>query len=299
MPAYCHFHMSDPQVLKSLKPTREFFIGIDSDGCVFDTMNLKHRKCFCPVFIAQFHLQPVDPYAREVWDFVNLYSKTRGANRFEALALALRLLRERKEVAAAGFTVPDSAELEAWIARAPQLSNSALKKEIEAGHPGLATALAWSLGVNQAVAETVTNVPPLPFVRESLQKMVQSADVVVVSQSATETLVREWKEHGIDPFVRVLAGQELGTKTEHLRQAAGGKYPANHILMIGDAPGDLKAARSNQALFYPILPGREEASWEKLFKESLDRFLAGTYAGLYEAGLIQAFEALLPEKPNW
>ena len=99
--------------------------------------------------------------------------------------------------------------------------------------------------------------------------------------------------------MRVLAGQELGTKDEHIRLAAGGKYPTDRILMIGDAPGDLKAARSNQALFYPIVPGREEASWEKLLKEGLDRFLAGTYAGAYEAKLIQEFDASLPEKPNW
>ena len=291
--------MSDPHVLKSLKPSKEFFIGIDSDGCVFDTMELKHKECFAPVFIKEFRLQTVNKYAREVWDFVNLYSKTRGANRFEALARALRLLRERKEVVARGAALPDPAELEAWIARAPQLSNSGLKKEIDAGHPGLAPALAWSLGVNKAVEENVSGVPPLPFVRESLQKMVQSADVVVVSQSATETLVREWKEHDIDQFVRVLAGQELGTKAEHLRLAAGGKYSPNHVLMIGDAPGDFKAARSNQALFYPILPGREEASWEKLCREGLDRFFAGTYAGHYEAGLINEFNASLPEKPGW
>jgi hypothetical protein len=34
------------------------------------------------MFIKHFHLQAESKYAREVWDFVNLYSKTRGANRF-------------------------------------------------------------------------------------------------------------------------------------------------------------------------------------------------------------------------
>ena len=48
------------------------------------------------------------------------------------------------------------------------------------------------------------------------------------------------------------AGQELGTKTEHLKLAAKNKYPPERILMIGDAPGDLNAARANGALFYPI-----------------------------------------------
>jgi phosphoglycolate phosphatase-like HAD superfamily hydrolase len=291
--------MNDLQTLKNLRPAKEFFIGIDSDGCVFDVMELKHKECFAPMFIKHFRLQTINKYAREVWDFVNLYSKTRGANRFQALARALNLLRERKEVIARGVAVPGTAELEAWMARSNHLSNAALKKEVEAGHQALAPALAWSQGVNQAVEDIDASVPPFPFVRESLQKMVQHADVIVVSQAPNETLAQEWREHGIDQYVRVLAGQELGTKDEHIRLAAGGKYPSVRILMIGDAPGDLNAARSNQALFYPIIPSQEEASWEKLLKEGLDRFLAGTYAGAYEAGLIQEFDASLPEKPNW
>jgi phosphoglycolate phosphatase-like HAD superfamily hydrolase len=291
--------MNDPQILKNLKPAKEFFIGIDSDGCVFDVMELKHKECFAPMFIKHFRLQTVNKYAREVWDFVNLYSKTRGANRFQALARALNLLRARKEVIARGVAVPDTVELEAWMARSKNLSNASLKKEVETGNQALAPALAWSQGLNQMVEELDASVPPFPFVRENLQKMVQRADVLVVSQAPGETLAHEWKEHGLDQYVRVLAGQELGTKDEHIRLAAGGKYPNDRILMIGDAPGDLKAARSNQALFYPIVPGREEASWEKLLKEGLDRFLAGTYAGAYEAKLIQEFDASLPEKPNW
>ncbi|MBU6401499.1 MAG: HAD family hydrolase, partial [Verrucomicrobia bacterium] len=94
-------------------------------------------------------------------------------------------------------------------------------------------------------------------------------------------------------------GQELGTKTEHLKLAAAGKYPVGKILMIGDAPGDLKAARANQALFYPVVPGKEEASWERFDWEALDRFFAGTYAGPYEQALVQEFEASLPEQPPW
>ena len=29
----------------------DFFIGIDSDGCVFDTMEVKHKECFIPNMI--------------------------------------------------------------------------------------------------------------------------------------------------------------------------------------------------------------------------------------------------------
>jgi phosphoglycolate phosphatase-like HAD superfamily hydrolase len=292
--------MSDPQILTDLKPTKEFFIGIDSDGCVFDTMELKHKECFAPMFIKHFHLQTASKYAREVWDFVNLYSKSRGVNRFPAVVRALNLLRERKEVITRKVTVPDTKALEAWVARETRLGNATLQKEVEAGNQALAPTLAWSLAVNQAIADIVSGgVPPFPFFRESLQKMVQQADVIVVSQTPTEALVREWKEHGIDRFVRAIAGQELGTKAEHIQFAAGGKYPAGKVLMIGDAPGDFNAAMSNHALFYPIVPGHEEASWERFFKEGLDRFFNGTYAGTYENGLVREFDASLPEQPPW
>jgi len=69
--------------------------------------------------------------------------------------------------------------------------------------------------------------------------------------------------------------------------------------MIGDAPGDFKAAKSNGALFFPINPGNEETSWERLYKEGLGRFFAGTYAGEYEKALVKEFDACLPEKPTW
>ena len=78
--------MDNPhEILDKLKPGKEFFIGIDSDGCVFDTMEIKQKECFCPMFIKHFQLQRISKYARETWEFVNLYSKTRGVNRFKAI----------------------------------------------------------------------------------------------------------------------------------------------------------------------------------------------------------------------
>src|SRR4026209_590928 len=101
--------MSDPaQILKDFMPSEEFFVGIDSDGCIFDSMEIKHKECFAPMFIKHFELQAVSKYAREVWEFVNLYSKTRGANRFPALSRSLGLLRERSQVIARKIHVPDS-----------------------------------------------------------------------------------------------------------------------------------------------------------------------------------------------
>jgi phosphoglycolate phosphatase-like HAD superfamily hydrolase len=123
--------------------------------------------------------------------------------------------------------------------------------------------------------------------------------MIVVSATPLEALEREWKEHDIARYVRVIAGQEMGKKALHLKLAAKGRYPVDHILMVGDAPGDMKAARANDALFYPINPGHEEASWQRFHEEAVHMFLAGEYAGAYEAGLIAEFERLLPKVPPW
>jgi phosphoglycolate phosphatase-like HAD superfamily hydrolase len=159
--------------------------------------------------------------------------------------------------------------------------------------------LAWTVAVNDAVAEMVHGVPPVPFVRESLQAMFDRADMLCVSATPVRALEQEWNEHDIARFVRLVAGQEYGSKSQHLAAAAAGRYASDHILMIGDAPGDLKAARANNALFYPINPGDEEASWGRFCDEAMHRFFAGTYAGEYEAALIAEFDRCLPDTPPW
>ena len=63
-------------------PKHDYLVGIDSDGCAFDTMELKHKECFIPNTINYWGLQGVSKYAREAAEFVNLYSKSRGINRF-------------------------------------------------------------------------------------------------------------------------------------------------------------------------------------------------------------------------
>src|SRR4029077_3849260 len=141
--------MSDPaQILRDFRPSREFFIGIDSDGCIFDSMEIKHKECFTPMYIKHFELQAVSKYAREVWDFVNLYSKTRGANRFPALSRALNLLRARPQVIARNVAVPDTKALDEWIARETKLGNAAINAEVKNGNKGLAQTKVWSDAVN-------------------------------------------------------------------------------------------------------------------------------------------------------
>jgi phosphoglycolate phosphatase-like HAD superfamily hydrolase len=136
-------------------------------------------------------------------------------------------------------------------------------------------------------------------VRESLELLSDKADMIVVSATPLEALTREWKEHKIDQYVRVIAGQEMGKKQLHINLAANGKYEPDHVLMVGDAPGDMRAAKANGALFYPVNPGDEEASWQRFYEEAVHKFLAEEYAGDYEASIIEEFEAMLPEVPPW
>jgi phosphoglycolate phosphatase-like HAD superfamily hydrolase len=245
-------------------------------------------------------MQPVSKYARETWEFVNLYSTNRGCNRFIAVNETLKLLRDRPEIKARNFKVPDASPLLEWTNKETKLGNPALKVyAAQAGNSFISQTLEWSLKVNEDIEKMVFGITPFPFVRDCLEKMKDRSDAMVVSQTPYEALKREWEENRIDNYLRMIAGQEHGTKTEHLKYAAKGKYPDEKILMIGDANGDLKAARSNGVLFFPINPGREELSWERLYGEGLDRFFNGTFKGKYEDELIREFETFLPEHPHW
>ncbi len=289
------------KTLQDFQPSREYFVGLDSDGCVFDSMEIKHKECFTPMFIKHWSLQAASKYARRVWEFANLYSKTRGMNRFPVCARSLRLVEDWPEAAARGIHVPDLAPLQAFIDSEFPPSNAGLEAyREEFPHPLLDLTMDWSLAVNAAVKDIVSGVPPFPRVRETLEKIVAKADLVVVSGTPGEALQREWDENEIAHYPQIIAGQELGKKTEHLRTMAGGdRYEPKKRLMIGDAPGDRKAAEATGCLFYPINPGREEESWSRLSDEALVRFLDGSYAGTYQDERVAEFEALLPEQPPW
>jgi len=213
---------------------------------------------------------------------------------------ALDLLQERQEIRARNVTVPEMKGLREWVKRETKLGNPALEAEAKKTQDAdLILALNWSTDVNDSVKKIVRDVPPFPYVRESLEKLKGKADAIVVSQTPTEALVREWREHTIDSYVGIIAGQELGTKTEHIAFAAKGKYPQEKMLMIGDAPGDYKAAKANSALFFPVNPGHEEESWQRFHDEGLDRFFGGSYAGEYEDKLVAEFNKYMPEKAPW
>lgn len=277
-------------------PAHRRLVCIDSDGCAFDTMELKHKECFCPATVHAWGLQPISKYVREAWEYGNLYSKHRGRSRFHEILLTFDLLAERKEIRAYGFTLPDVAPLREWVENAPLLNNEELARHAE--NPVLRRTLSWSLEINERVAEMVHGVPPFPGVRESLAKLASQADIAIVSATPREALAREWREHDLMRFVRKLCAQEDGTKTQCIHALAQ-HYSPEDILMIGDAPGDMQAAQANGILFYPILPGRELDSWREFAEEGAGRFLSGRFAGSYADGQIEAFDKSLPDHPPW
>jgi phosphoglycolate phosphatase-like HAD superfamily hydrolase len=286
--------------LTSLPRNHTHFVGIDSDGCAFDTMEIKHKECFIPNIVNTWDLQAVSKFARAAAEFVNLYSEWRGVNRFPGLVMVFDMLADWPEVVQRGYKPPQCDSLRTWISTASSLGNPALEQVVkQSGDQVLARALEWSRAVNRDIERIVRNCPPFPFVLESLQALHDKCDVMCVSATPFEALQREWQEHDIAKYTCAIAGQEMGLKKDHLRQAAGGKYPPHNILMIGDALGDLKAAQANGALFYPINPGDEAASWRRFHDEALGRFLGGEYTGAYQDRLIAEFRSFLPSTPPW
>ena len=286
--------------LVQFKPRFKTFVGIDSDGCVFPTMEIKQKQCFHSLILSTWELGPIEKAVRQVAEFVNLYSIYRGQNRFLSMLRTFELLPGHPGARHAGVTLPPAGPLRAFCESGLPLSNSSLESLVAKSHdPELQKLLDWSLAVNQSVARNVKAIKPFRWALESLEDIRQNSDAICVSQTPTEALVREWKEHNILDYVGVIAGQELGTKSEHLTLATQGRYPADRVLMIGDAPGDMKAAHAVGAHFFPINPNHEEQSWEHFHTEAYGRFLEGRFDAAYEARLTGDFMALLPETPPW
>ncbi len=291
-----HFSVDD---LKNLVKSHDSFVGIDSDGCVFDTMSVKQKQFFHPLIIKYWGLEKVEKELRACAEFVNLYSKNRGINRFPATLLTFELLNEHPKAKELGVVVPVDG-LRAYCTSGLPLGNPTLKEfAAKSDDPEVKRLLEWSLAVNVAIDKEMQPVPPFKWALEALKIIHNACDAIVVSQTPEEALVKEWKHHQIDNLVQMIAGQELGTKAEHLQLATQGKYPVENVLMIGDALGDLKAAQQVDACFYPIVPGREEESWERFCKDACGKFLDGTYRGDYAESLIKDFDDALPATPPW
>ena len=131
--------------MKDFRRKKDFLICIDSDGCAMDTMDIKHFRCFGPCMVEEWGLEDQEEKLLFRWNQINLYSMTRGINRFKALALML------KEINDSGTPIEDVDVLVKWADEADELSNSAIGKEAaeKTGSIVLKKALHWSESVNQ------------------------------------------------------------------------------------------------------------------------------------------------------
>ena len=289
-------------VLTDMKRTKDYLVCIDSDGCLLDNMELKHKECFCPAVVNVWNLQGASKYVREVHEWVNLYSRSRGWNRFPAVVRTLELSYARSELKERGYIMPNLKPLKKWIEETPVLSAVAIDeyaRKCPDCDPLLLQAAQWSREVDANIAHIVRNILPFPGVREAVLKLREFADVVVVSATPHDSLVRELTAVGIAPLMTAIAGQELGTKSQSIRKAMSHGYAADHVLKIGDAPSDYEAARDNGVLFNPIVAGKERDSWNNVLEVSSVKFRNGTFKGEYQDEILKDFFATLAEEPHW
>ncbi|NMA85612.1 MAG: hypothetical protein GX962_17325 [Epulopiscium sp.] len=76
---------------------KDFLVCIDSDGCAMDTMEINHKRCFGPKVVEVWGLQSISVDFIEAWNCVNLYSKTRGINRFKGLVKTFEILAAKSK----------------------------------------------------------------------------------------------------------------------------------------------------------------------------------------------------------
>jgi phosphoglycolate phosphatase-like HAD superfamily hydrolase len=249
---------------------------------------VKHEQAFIPAALHIWRLTGDTAAAfSSIWKHINLYSRQRGINRFAALVYAFQRLQTE------GSAAIDASPLATFIDSGSALSAAALAAYTkENPHPFLDTVLAWSAESDTLFNAGVADLQPFTEAMATIQAMQQMADLMVVSSASGAGLAMDWMRVGLLPYTALCAGQETGSKSTQLALSSDGKYPAGHILMVGDAPGDVDAADAAGACFYPIIPGNENDSWRRLREEAFARFTAGMYRGGYEDRLRATFFAI-------
>ncbi len=263
----------------------EFFVGIDSDGTAFDSMRIKHTLSFIPAAIEVFGIEEYKEQFTKIEEKINLYSGTRGINRFPGLLMSFQELESR-----AGFSVGALSDFDAYIKSGFPFSNKGLEDYIKENPSAFCEkVLEWSLLADKYFDKGCQGIMPFAPVKETLQKMKNGADIMVVSAASQKGLERDWGESGIAEFASYIAGQEIGKKKEQLLFAKNAGYSPEKMLMIGDAPGDFEAARDAGTLFYPIIPAQEEKSWEELRDKYFHMFINGEYTDEVQNELYNKF----------
>ncbi|MBO5109787.1 MAG: HAD hydrolase-like protein [Clostridia bacterium] len=268
------------KTLSSFKRQKDYLVCVDSDGCAMDTMDVKHYRCFGPCMVAEWDLAERQEEILHRWNDINLYTITRGINRFRGLAKALREIHDSHRL------IDGIRELEIWVENSPELSADALRRAI-AEHPETSVfqkALSWSTAVNEAISALPDEVKqPFPLVREALEKAHGVADVAIVSSANPDAVLAEWREHGLLEHVDVVMTQNDGSKARCIGALMDHGYDPTGVLMCGDAPGDMAAAEKNGVFFYPILVRTEGESWDEFIREGCDRLISGQFGGEYQA----------------
>lgn len=272
-------------VFDEFQKSRDYLICVDSDGCAMDTMNSKHIKCFGPCMVEEWHLEQWEEAILTRWNEINLYTMTRGINRFLGLSMALQEINEQY------LPIEGVTELKEWVEQAPELSNDALKREIEAtDSPILKKALRWSVSVNERI-QTLEEADKQPFegVKEALSYAHRFADVAIVSSANLQAVLEEWEMHGLLEHTDIVLAQDAGSKAYCIQELVKKGYDKDKVLMTGDAPGDYKAAQTNGVFYYPILVRHEGDSWREFQKEAVVRLVDGSYGGEYQQKKAEEF----------
>lgn len=276
-------------ILDNFNKQKDFLICIDSDGCAIDTMDIKHIKCFGPCMVTEWNLEEWKEPILERWNEVNLYTLTRGINRFKGLAVALIEINEKY------ITIEGLDEFVRWAEETKELSNESLEVEIEkTNNICLKKALEWSKSVNKSI-DLLSDDEKCPFegVKEAIILAKKVADIAIVSSANEKAVLDEWNKHGLLENVDIVLTQNIGSKSYCINKLIAKGYSRNNVLMVGDALGDLKAAEENEALYYPIMVRKEKESWIRFSKEALERFTSNSYYGEYQEKVIAEFKANL------
>lgn len=264
--------------LSEFQKQKELLICIDSDGCAMDTMDIKHIRCFGPCMVEEWGLSAWEAPILDRWNAINLYTMTRGINRFKGLAKMLR------EIDAQYCRIDDIEVLEQWVEESNELSNPALKRAIaEQDSICLKKALSWSEKVNASINELqYAEKKPFEGVKEALAYAHQYADIAIVSSANEQAVIEEWDYYHLLDHVDILLAQNVGSKAYCIGELLKKGYDPAKVMMTGDAPGDYDAAKKNGVFYYPILVRREKESWEEFQAEAVSRLAAGTYGGAYQ-----------------
>lgn len=265
--------------------TKDYLICVDSDGCAMDTMDIKHFRCFGPCMVEEWKLEQWAEPILSRWNDINLYTMTRGINRFKGLAMMLR------EIHGQHTEIDGIDELEHWVENAPALSNDGVKAAINnGGGEVFSKALRWSIAVNERIgALPFAAKKPFQGVLEGLKYAHSAADIAIVSSANLQAVEEEWALYGLLDHVDILLAQDVGSKAFCIAELLGKGYVKENVLMTGDAPGDLDAARSNGVFYYPILVRHEAESWSEFRETAVDSLTSGSYGGAYQAEKIEAF----------